>query len=154
MLTKEILSTMSLKSLRLLDVASPEMEKLVQEAVSEKTAVLPTPHTFNRITVPDIKGPEQEAEWQAKIDAYEAENRPVEEQVVLAEKELESVKEELAIETPAMVEPAAEEVLPEVSPSETSETAPAPEESKTCETCAREFKTVTALKAHNTREHK
>lgn len=137
---------MSLKSLRLLDVTSPEQEKLIQEVVNEKTAVLPTPISFNRLQVPDIKGPEQEAEWQAKIDAFDKANRPVDEQLVIAEKELEVVKEEIAEEVVEPVSPS------EITPSETP--VEVPEESKTCETCSKEFKTATALKAHNTREHK
>ncbi len=117
MLTKEILSSMSLKSLRLLDVKSPEEEALIQEAVSEKTAVLPTVNSFNRIHVPDIKNPEMEAEWQEKIDEHDKTNRPIEEQVAIAEKELEAVEEELE-EVPPVVDTGEELSPSESDPSE------------------------------------
>jgi hypothetical protein len=63
---------MSLERLRLVDVHDKEEELLLQEIVNSKLAVLPPQGEVNRSDVPDIKTPEQEAEWQAKIDERNA----------------------------------------------------------------------------------
>jgi hypothetical protein len=59
---------MSLERLRLVDVHDKEEELLLQEIVNSKLSVLPPQGEAFRGDVPDIKTPEQEAEWQAKID--------------------------------------------------------------------------------------
>jgi len=76
-LTREYLSTLTLKQLQLIDIKSAEEESLVQEYVSKIKGNMAPQIAFNRLTVPDLKSPEEEAEWQAKIDAYEKEHNIV-----------------------------------------------------------------------------
>jgi hypothetical protein len=59
---------MSLERLRLVDVHDKEEELLLQEIVNSKLSVLPPQGEAFRGDVPDINTPEQEAEWQAKIN--------------------------------------------------------------------------------------
>ena len=70
--SRDRLVGMSLERLRLVDVHDKEEELLLQEIVNSKLAVLPPQGEANRSDVPDIKTPEQEAEWQAKIDERNA----------------------------------------------------------------------------------
>ena len=98
-LSPEKLSTLSLKQLQNIDIRNGEDEKLVQEAINSKVAVLPPSIKFNRLLVPDIKNGEQEKEWQAKIDAFEKEQAPIEVQIIKAENELKEVTEAIVTET-------------------------------------------------------
>jgi hypothetical protein len=63
---------MSLGRLRLVDVHDKEEEDMLQEIINSKLVNLPPQGEAFRGDVPDIKTPEQEAEWQAKIDERNA----------------------------------------------------------------------------------
>ena len=76
-ITREYLSTLTLKQIQLLDIRDREEEELVQEFVSKLKGELAPEIAFNRILVPDLKTPEEEAEWQKKIDEYQAEHNVV-----------------------------------------------------------------------------
>lgn len=85
---------MPLKIVRGLDIRTVEEEKLIQEVVNARTSIAQPVVKFNQI-VPDIKNVEQEKEWQAKIDKFNAEHAPVEAKIAEAEKKLETVKSEV-----------------------------------------------------------
>lgn len=60
---------MSLHRLRSFDIKERDEEELVQEIINLKVAANPPEMPIVTSDVPDIKTPEQEAEWQAKLDA-------------------------------------------------------------------------------------
>lgn len=135
----DILRSYPLAKLQNIDIKSAEEEKLVQEVLDEKRAALPVTIQYPRLLVPDIKNGEQEAEWQAKIDAYEASHRPLEVQIKAAETELEIVKAELEeVTAEPVVEPAPEAPVEPVAETvaDTPEEAPVgiPEEVSIVET--------------------
>jgi len=70
--TREELMSMTIKEISLLDVTDLENEKLAQEIISIKMLDLPPVVEIKRSDIPDIKTPQQEAEWQEKIRAREA----------------------------------------------------------------------------------
>lgn len=95
---------MPLKLLTNLDISTPEEEKMIQEIVLARTIVPATLEKFNQRLVPDIKNPEQEKEWQNKIDKFNSENTPIEAKIVRAEKVLEEIKIEVVSEKLAVPE--------------------------------------------------
>lgn len=107
--TEQELMTMPLAVVRGLDFETKEQEKLVQRVVDRRLSDLPPSQPIYRRDVPDIETPEQELEWQAKIDARTAKLRP---------KMEEAPVETPPSETPGDATPG--EVAPEVAP----ETAP------------------------------
>jgi hypothetical protein len=70
--TREELEAMTVRQLRLIDIRSTEEEALVQAILNKKMALRKPDVKVNRSDAPDIKTPEQEAEYQKVIDAREA----------------------------------------------------------------------------------
>lgn len=68
----EELQTMPLSRLRLIDINSQEEEEIVQDLIDQKIEDKDGPENIYRGDVPDIQTPEQEAEWQKKIDSRTA----------------------------------------------------------------------------------
>lgn len=66
---------MSIKRLQLIDIHNAEEEALIQTVINSKVASEPVKRQVN-IRVPDIRNGEDEAIWQAKIDAAREELRP------------------------------------------------------------------------------
>lgn len=102
--TKEILDLMSAKEIRTIDITSPEDEELIQAALLSKSVISQPSVRFNHNAVPDIKSPEQEKEWQGKIDSFNLDHSPIEAKIAVAEKELETVKSEI-VEVVSVVVP-------------------------------------------------
>ena len=73
--SRDTLCAMSAERLRLVDVADRDEELLVQEILDSKLSVVPATSKVYTGDVPDIKTPEQEKEWQAKLDERAAKIR-------------------------------------------------------------------------------
>ena len=73
--TIELLRSLSLRQLRILDIKSKEEESLVQSVIDEKTEKQPETVIYT-VRVPDIKTPEQEKEWQSKVDEAVEKSKP------------------------------------------------------------------------------
>ena len=96
---------MPIVSLRMLDLSSPEEEKLVQDVLDEKLMDAPLEVNLDGIHIPDITTPEEEAKYQAKIDERESKMRAsrFESKVEEEKAELEKIQEEITKETPLTV---------------------------------------------------
>ena len=118
-------------------------EKLLQEIVDSKFKVNTLHSRVFRSDVPDIKTPEEEAEWQKVIDEREAKIRKQAfgETVVLEQdiKKMEEEKEKLEAEIEAEIAPEAQKVSSEeIKPEEATETATEATETDSavkCELC-------------------
>lgn len=98
--TREQLDAMSIKSLKSLDISSPDEEKMIQDIISSKSSsVIHQAVKFNQNKVPDIKNPEDEKEWQTKIDSFNSDHTPIEAKITEAEKVLGEVRAETVSET-------------------------------------------------------
>ena len=63
---------MSIERLRLIDIKEKDEEDMVQEIINTKVAASPPVGDVFRGDVPDIKTPEEEAQWQKVLDEREA----------------------------------------------------------------------------------
>ena len=70
--TREELMSMTIKEISLLDVTDLKNEKLAQEVIKLKLQDLPPIVEIKRSDIPDIKTPQQEADWQQKIRERES----------------------------------------------------------------------------------
>ncbi len=102
--TREELEKLPIKILKGLDISSPEEEKLIQEIILSKAVIAQPVVKFNKL-IPDIKSPEDEKQWQDKIDAFNLQNAPVEAKIVSAEKTLEIVNAMVHEQVPEVVTP-------------------------------------------------
>lgn len=103
-ITREYLETLTLKQLKCVDIKTTEDEKLVQEFIDKLTAGFVKEVKFDTIKVPDIKTPEIEAEWQAKVDDFYNKQKPLEVQIEDAKIELASLTEFVSENTQDKVE--------------------------------------------------
>jgi uncharacterized Zn finger protein len=100
--TIELLRSLSLRQLRILDIKSKEEEALVQSVIDEKTEKQPETVIYT-VRVPDIKTPEQEKEWQSKVDEAVEKSKPKSKVDTLIE-EATTVLKELEKEIPVVSE--------------------------------------------------
>ena len=70
--TKEDLRQMTMRQLRLIDITNVDDEKIIQEVINERLEENPGKIDVKTSDVPDIKTPEQEAEWQKILDERRA----------------------------------------------------------------------------------
>lgn len=159
MFTREELETKSLLELRLLDIQTPEDEKLVQEFVRELEKELPPVVPIYKGDVPDIKTPEEEKKWQEVLDARAKINKEIQ-GVDTSEPPVDKVEETVEKPVEALVEASQEnsvpetlsEVVPEVTPETVSEVAEdvVQEKSPFCDECTskggRHLKTCSKFK--------
>lgn len=126
---REELIGMSLNKLRSLVPYDPTDEEILQMVIDSKVVNIPLADKINRMDVPDIKTPEDEAKWQAIIDEREAKIKeqfyPKAPEVVLDE-QIKEKEEELKV-----IEQSITEIAVEVS--ETTEETPKNE--YWCSTC-------------------
>ena len=132
--TFEELQKMPLNRVRLLDIKTPEQERLVQEIVNKKMVKLPPQNQIYDRLDHDIKSKEEELRVQKELDERREKLKPVitvnvedngiDIQIKEKEEELKTLNAELKT---ALV---------------------------TCETCSKEFKTDKLLKMHKGRFHK
>lgn len=141
--TKENLSKLTTKQIKAIDVVSVEQEKIISEILAERATITNNPIKFNYRNVPDIKTPEQEKEWQSKVDSFNEKNKPVEVKIIEAQKELETIKTEAS----KLIESLPIEVTPEPSVIVASENLK-------CDECDKVYASEVTLKAHKTRSHK
>lgn len=142
--TKEAISKLTTKEIKAIDVTSVTQEQIINEVLNERMVPQKSVIQFNYRHVPNIVTPEQEKEWQAKIDEFHKSLKPVETQIVDAQKELESIKAEAT----AIIESVPQELAPVVSEPILAA------ESHGCDQCERKFSSEVALKVHKTRSHK
>lgn len=94
---------MSLQRLQSFDIREKDEEELVQKVINQKLLANPPVRDVYTADVPDIRTPEEEAEWQAKLDARRAETTPALAQLPGTEPEV--VQEESGeVETEELVE--------------------------------------------------
>ncbi len=103
--SRDQLSAMSLERLRLVDVYEKDEEELVQEIINSKVELMPLSGDVYRGDVPDIKTPEEEAEWQKKIDERAQAKRPTPVTLSLSDEETVEKDEEESTSTNLIEEP-------------------------------------------------
>lgn len=93
--TKEELNKMSDKQLLSLDITTKEEEAIIQEIRNSRITPVTNVVKFDNSKVPDFKSPQEESEYQKKIDEFYKQNIPVEAQIAQAKKALELINTEV-----------------------------------------------------------
>lgn len=95
---------MPLARLRLIDVKEKDEEDLLQEVISAKVMAAPPEREIYRQDVPDIKSPEEEAEWQEKINKRTRRAKGASEDIADTDEEAATLPTDDDAEEPATLE--------------------------------------------------